>query len=93
MTAAGIESATFRFVAQHINHCATAVPLRVLVLSRYFTTQECSWYLNCLVREDGSDILFQNVGNKKPTPYNVPDKPGTVNPLTPNDPYRVISHR
>jgi len=22
---AGIESATFRFVAQHLNHCATAV--------------------------------------------------------------------
>jgi hypothetical protein len=26
MTPAGIESATFRFVAQHLNHCATAVP-------------------------------------------------------------------
>ena len=25
MTPAGIEPATFRFVAQHINHCATAV--------------------------------------------------------------------
>ena len=25
MTASGIEQATFRFVAQHINHCATAV--------------------------------------------------------------------
>ena len=23
---AGIEPATFRFVAQHLNHCATAVP-------------------------------------------------------------------
>jgi len=28
MTPAGIEPATFRFVAQHLNHCATAVPLR-----------------------------------------------------------------
>ena len=27
MTPAGIEPATFRFVAQHLNHCATAVPL------------------------------------------------------------------
>ena len=27
MTTAGIEPATFRFVAQHLNHCATAVPL------------------------------------------------------------------
>ena len=27
MTPAGIEPATFRFVAQHLNHCATAVPI------------------------------------------------------------------
>jgi hypothetical protein len=26
MTPPGIETATFRFVAQHLNHCATAVP-------------------------------------------------------------------
>jgi len=26
MTPAGIEPATFRFVAQHLNHCATAFP-------------------------------------------------------------------
>ena len=26
MTPAGIEPATFRFLAQHLNHCATAVP-------------------------------------------------------------------
>ena len=26
MTPAGIEPATFRFAAQHLNHCATAVP-------------------------------------------------------------------
>jgi len=26
ITPAGIEPATFRFVAQHLNHCATAVP-------------------------------------------------------------------
>ena len=26
MTLAGIEPATFQFVAQHLNHCATAVP-------------------------------------------------------------------
>jgi hypothetical protein len=26
MTPAGIEPATFRFVAQHLKHCATAVP-------------------------------------------------------------------
>ena len=26
MTPSGIEAATFRFVAQHLNHCSTAVP-------------------------------------------------------------------
>jgi len=29
LTPAGIEPATLRFVAQHLNHCATAVPLDV----------------------------------------------------------------
>jgi len=27
---AGIEPATFRFVAQHLNHCATAVPVAIV---------------------------------------------------------------
>jgi len=27
MTQSGIEPATFRFVAQYLNHCATAVPI------------------------------------------------------------------
>jgi len=31
MTPAGIEPATFRFETQHLNHCATAVPLTVRV--------------------------------------------------------------
>jgi len=30
LTPAGIEPATFRFVAQHLNHCATAVPYSVI---------------------------------------------------------------
>ena len=33
LTPAGIEPATFRFVAQHLNHCATAVP-NAAVISR-----------------------------------------------------------
>jgi len=28
LTPAGIEPATFRFVAQHLTHCATAVPYK-----------------------------------------------------------------
>ena len=31
MTPAGIEPASFRFVAQHLNHCATAVPKMISV--------------------------------------------------------------
>ena len=31
MTPARIEPATFRFVAQHLNHCATAVPPQKMV--------------------------------------------------------------
>ena len=31
MTQSGIEPATFRFVAQHLNHCATTVPTLVTV--------------------------------------------------------------
>jgi len=31
LTLAGIEPATFRFVAQHLNHCATAVPMDCLM--------------------------------------------------------------
>jgi len=27
MTPSGIEQATFQFVAQHLSHCATAVPI------------------------------------------------------------------
>jgi len=31
LTPAGIEPATFRFVAQYLNHCATAVPESTMV--------------------------------------------------------------
>jgi len=35
LTLAGIEPATFRFVAQHLNHCATAVPIWYVYLLYY----------------------------------------------------------
>ena len=41
-TQAGIEPATFRFVAQHLNHCATAVPYIYIYMCVYF-------YLKCIV--------------------------------------------
>ena len=35
MTPAVIESETFRFVAQHINNCATAVPTKHVEIDKY----------------------------------------------------------
>ena len=35
LTPTGIEPATFRFVAQHRNHCATAVPLLLRIFIKY----------------------------------------------------------
>jgi len=37
MTPSGIEPATFRFVAQHLNHCATAVRNLEQVMSNVIT--------------------------------------------------------
>jgi hypothetical protein len=34
LTPAGIEPATFRFVAKQLNHCATAVPLCIYIRNR-----------------------------------------------------------
>jgi len=36
MTPSGIEQATFRFVAQHLNHCATSVPMGTYRHAKYF---------------------------------------------------------
>ena len=53
MTPAGIEPATFRFVAQHLNRCATAVPIYILPILHYksiiIQTQKymetfCTWH-------------------------------------------------
>jgi len=41
LTPAGIEPATFRFVAQQLNHCATAVPHTAIIRS----TQNCNYSL------------------------------------------------
>jgi len=37
MTSVGIETATFRFLAQHLNHCANAVPLYCVLMNDIFT--------------------------------------------------------
>ena len=40
MTPSGIETATFRFVAQHLNHCATAV-----TTSLFVTIHKCLFFV------------------------------------------------
>jgi len=45
LTPAGIESATFRFVVQHLNHCATAVPRNKYRVIR----NDCLGFNNLLV--------------------------------------------
>ena len=42
LTLAGIEPATFRFVAQHLNHCGTAVPCIILYMA-IKSILSCSW--------------------------------------------------
>jgi len=47
LTPAGIEPATFRFVAQHLNHCPTAVPLIIFIFNLYMfrtTLWMTVWY-------------------------------------------------
>jgi len=40
MTPAGIGPATIRFVAQHLNHSATAVPSRIGIYPNLFTIMQ-----------------------------------------------------
>ena len=57
MTPSGIEPATFRFVAQHLNHCATAVPqLRVFEALKIIFSVICKsrilmhlWFTPCML--------------------------------------------
>jgi len=51
-TRAGIEPATFRFVAQRLDHCATAVPFNLSrhILSRTLKELHLGWALNRLRR-------------------------------------------
>jgi len=41
LTPAGVEPATFRIVAQHLNHCATAVPRTTIDLDQFKSKPSC----------------------------------------------------
>ena len=50
MTPSGIEPATFRFVTQHLNHCATAVPIYTYVVNnKTLAIRICIFYQCALV--------------------------------------------
>ena len=57
-TPAGIEPATFRFVAQHLNHCATAVPIGLTVNDK---KEKCVMVSTSEVRRRPQNLL---VGEK-----------------------------
>jgi len=48
MTPAGIEQATFRFVAQNLNHCTTVVPHPYIQCHIRCTTESAVKYSNAL---------------------------------------------
>jgi hypothetical protein len=43
MTPSGIEPVTFQFVAQHLNHCATAVPWSFMYITKNKGTEINPW--------------------------------------------------
>ena len=45
MTPVGIEPATFRLVAQHLNHCATAVPNEDEVCVIFVKASNCVFFI------------------------------------------------
>jgi hypothetical protein len=59
MTPSGIEAATFRFVAQYLNHCATAVPLSFHTTLQIFDS-------SAVVRID--ENIFVNTSNDSSSP-------------------------
>ena len=62
MTPNGIEPATFRFVAQHLNHCATAVPRSTEVMR--------IMYIRFILRLQGDDLVqFSDLAYSHVTSY------------------------
>ena len=51
ITPAGIEPAAFRFVAQHLNHCATAVPIAMFKMQKCYSAHRLLFYFVQLLQE------------------------------------------
>jgi len=66
LTPAGIEPATFRFVAQNLNHCATAVPQNrpdIIIKNEIenMHTDRCgnTWRQKCCAKGSGKEVKIQ----------------------------------
>jgi len=81
LTPAGIEPATFRFVAQHLKHCATAVPssggtFRFLEKQGHFLQHVKPWiFTHCPLHPNSP--LVQQIGN-----YTLADLPNLYKKYT-----------
>ena len=58
LTPAGIEPVTFRFVAQHLNHCATAVPNDSFSIEHKIRILISDFYVN-IIRMPRLGMLFE----------------------------------
>ena len=55
----GIEPATFRFVAQHLNHCDTAVPFTIIIYNLYgIQFYSCPVFSVCATRNVTSPVKY-----------------------------------
>ena len=54
LTPAGIEPATFRFVAQHLNHCATTVPIIIIIIVIIKKLHQFSCFQSVFVTDQAS---------------------------------------
>ena len=76
MTPCGIEPATFRYVAQHLNHCATVVPIYIYIyiyiyihtlIYTYIYNVKCPRYRPGVAQRVGRGIalLFHDRGTRR----------------------------
>ena len=73
MTPAGIEPATFRFVAQHLNHCDTAVRHLLEVLRRNTSILNQVHLLNQVPKQDilNTNLRIININKSVPMKINL----------------------